>query len=191
MTYGADEKEDINRKAKDSWEVRHALKKYSYGWKNDSLQMTWGAPDLFSLTGCHEKFASVLQVKGCLASSANPMENWDVASLLPIAGVVCPSVSAYWTIMLMMCQNWISLPDPYTLNSLSSCNIRVFVRNVTMTDTYHIPLSPSELFMSLYLYLTGKLHALCATHTIPACKKVLEDRRQLEGITWVFKLLQL
>jgi len=31
----------------------------------------------------------------------------------------------------------------------------------------------------------------CATQTNPACKKVLESRRQLEGITWFSKLLQL
>lgn len=65
----------LSRKAKDSWEVRPTLKKCSYNWKSHSLQMTWGAPDLSSLTGCHEKFASVSQVKGCLASSANPTES--------------------------------------------------------------------------------------------------------------------
>lgn len=40
-----------------------------------TLQMIMGAPVLASLTDCHEKFASILQVKGCFTSSANPMVN--------------------------------------------------------------------------------------------------------------------
>ena len=166
MIYRRDAKEDISRKSKDSWEVRSTLNKCSYSWKSDSVQTTWGAPDLFSLTGCHEKSASVLHIKGCLASSANPMENWNVLSLLPVARLVCTSVSMYRAITFMMCQNWICLPDHYPLNSLCSCNIWVFVRNVSVTDTEHLCfILPSEMFMSLYLYLTGKLHALILCNT--------------------------
>lgn len=129
VSRGRDEKEDSSRKGKRSQRSKSwtpALKKCSYYWKSYSLQMTWGAPDLLFLTGCSEKFASVLQVRVCL----------DWCSLSVAICSICRSSSVHQAMMLFwiwICQNNVFL---IAINLIVRTLItwEFFVRNVTVTD---------------------------------------------------------